>query len=91
MNTIETQLVFFGVLWDVEISFHYVPEDRDTNLAEEIDVSEVILIGHHDNISRGKFGSSNYLGIKIDHTELTEAEFESIHDAIRAARDEALS
>jgi hypothetical protein len=46
----------------------------------------VILIGHHDNISRGKFGQSNYLGIKIDHTELTEAEFETIYDAIRAAR-----
>ena len=91
MNTIETQLVFFGVLWDVEISFNYVPEDPDTNLAEEFDVREVILIGHHDNISRGKFGQSNYLGIKIDHTELTEAEFESIYDVIRAARDEALA
>ena len=91
MNTIETQLVFFGVLWDVEISFHYVPEDRDTNLAEEFDVTEVILIGHHDNVGRGKFGQSVYLGKKIDHTELTEAELESIYDAIRAARDEALA
>jgi hypothetical protein len=90
MNTIETQLVFFGVLWDVEISFHYVPEDH-TNLAEEFDIAEVILIGHHDNISRGKFGQSNYLGIKVDHNEFTEAELESIYDAIRAARDEGLA
>ncbi len=81
-STTTTQLYLLGTLWKVEIEFTYDPSDPLSNVADNIEINEVWLLGYYPEGS-GKTDDYVACHIKADLQCFNRADDDACEEAVR--------
>lgn len=81
MSQFNTKMWMYGVLWKVQIEFHYQPEEQDTGTDESHTVERVMLIGHYPD-HNAVIPALVPINIEVDLEQATPAELEEFDDQV---------
>jgi len=87
MPTFETKIYALGVYWHAEVTYNFCAGDPDTNIADDIEITDLWLLGcYPEGCESRAVDRNDYESVRIK-ADLGYLEPEEIKELIRRCQD----